>query len=1036
MKNMSNTELDARHFQQYEPQESWYNPMKSLGSLQITNHATLTYNQNGVFVQNMPNGPDQPDMQHIVQPGVVDHYYYPDSDLETIMEESSVLDSEDESVDRSIRAFPTSSTSTNASDSDNTTRGSGSECPSPVIGLPGKPSNFFKPVDSVNQCQPSSNSLISPNVINLNTSPRNQQPQESYYIPQPKPEPPSIGAQKIIYAKCLSPKADRQGWPTEPLVITNEKSTISSMFEAAKSGEVFALNSFSASELNDTLDENGNTALHVAAEHGHLKCVRRLVSTASPHMITLPNDDLMTPTAMAVMNGHTPCVQWLVKCTAAREELSVSNKTSSFDGSTTRPPLAHIAAKFNRSEILDWLCEEMKAEGYTVDTADHASNTAVHFAAQYGHMECIQTLVARGASVTLMNSDGDTPCQAAQKKGHDCCVGYLVVVETCVSLAQQVVALRNDVETLKTENQKLIGEMEVIKSPNHRTKENLFEKQIISNGIDQNSASQNPSHQHIVHDTRDTDRIKDNSSFEKQLPQIDKPQKRFLQEQPPPPKMWNKKNHNQSKGPVTSNEANGSVNTAEYQRRINAALNGPGTSLGKDSLSNNHQAPAAPKLNGLHKETSSSSDSEQANREVKMLTENEVPKNKAWQKLSMDEMLKRVRDVRYLPSPTISHCTEDSTMETVEVMRERLAAASRWFLVEQARNGGGRPRAPAPKHLHQKKSNANKFNPNRSDTKGSGKHPGMSNSTAKWVLESQPEQNNASKMQNEQQIVQMNHSPIKPNPIRKTSDHNSATANIQTKTSVPTGTLKFMVSHAKAAKKNNISKMNLPKTPEKKSSPVFSSPKSSLSHTPTDTPPSTPTSSSTQRTGSYRRAINKQPKAVNESRSSPDSLSSSSTSVEGTTRSTSSEDRSSKSSKSRSKSHARNEPLLGNQTINFHGMEDPLKKKTSPVNNIMRTPSVQLQQQPTGRQIHHFPYTGPTTHNQQINDKPSPFISEYRKVEFAPHKTSQVASQSYVEKSSNSELSVDRNVNGSYTTLPNHPAKQVSFFRRVHGKLR
>ena len=55
-------------------------------------------------------------------------------------------------------------------------------------------------------------------------------------------------------------------------------------------------------------------------------------------------------------------------------------------------------------------------------------------------------LVARGASITLLNSDGETPAQAAQKRGHDVCVGYLVVVETCVSLAQQVVSLRNEMQ--------------------------------------------------------------------------------------------------------------------------------------------------------------------------------------------------------------------------------------------------------------------------------------------------------------------------------------------------------------------------------------------------------------------------------------------------------------------------------------------------------------------------------------------------------------------------------------------------------------
>jgi len=86
-------------------------------------------------------------------------------------------------------------------------------------------------------------------------------------------------------------------------------------------------------------------------------------------------------------------VQWLVRHTSARDELSISNRPSSFDGSTTRPPIAHVAARYNRSEILDWLCEEMDKEGFSVDTADHCSNTPVHVAARYGHLECIQVPV-------------------------------------------------------------------------------------------------------------------------------------------------------------------------------------------------------------------------------------------------------------------------------------------------------------------------------------------------------------------------------------------------------------------------------------------------------------------------------------------------------------------------------------------------------------------------------------------------------------------------------------------------------------------
>ena len=42
---------------------------------------------------------------------------------------------------------------------------------------------------------------------------------------------------------------------------------------------------------------------------------------------------------------------------------------------------------------------------------------------------------------------------------------------------------------------------------------------------------------------------------------------------------------------------------------------------------------------------------------------------KAWEKMALDDLLRISRDSRYLPSPTISMCTEDSTMEPREAMR-------------------------------------------------------------------------------------------------------------------------------------------------------------------------------------------------------------------------------------------------------------------------------------------------------------------------------------------------------------------------------
>ncbi|KTG07203.1 hypothetical protein cypCar_00036647, partial [Cyprinus carpio] len=50
-------------------------------------------------------------------------------------------------------------------------------------------------------------------------------------------------------------------------------------------------------------------------------------------------------------------------------------------------------------------------------------------------------LVEYGSNVTVQNQQGERPSQSAERQGHSTCSRYLVVVETCMSLASQVVKL-------------------------------------------------------------------------------------------------------------------------------------------------------------------------------------------------------------------------------------------------------------------------------------------------------------------------------------------------------------------------------------------------------------------------------------------------------------------------------------------------------------------------------------------------------------------------------------------------------------------
>ncbi|XP_050770421.1 synphilin-1-like [Gymnogyps californianus] len=135
---------------------------------------------------------------------------------------------------------------------------------------------------------------------------------------------------------------------------------------------------------------------------------------------------------ISLLNGQLECVQWMVSKTEAIAGLSCSKD---------HPSLIHYAGFYGQEKILLWLLQFMQEQGISLDEADQNGNTAVHIAAQRGYLGCIQTLVEYGANVTMQNHAGEKPSQNAERHGHTICSRYLVAVETCMSLASQVVKL-------------------------------------------------------------------------------------------------------------------------------------------------------------------------------------------------------------------------------------------------------------------------------------------------------------------------------------------------------------------------------------------------------------------------------------------------------------------------------------------------------------------------------------------------------------------------------------------------------------------
>ncbi|XP_067320579.1 synphilin-1 isoform X4 [Anolis sagrei] len=195
--------------------------------------------------------------------------------------------------------------------------------------------------------------------------------------------------------------------------------------------------------LDKIHDENGNNLLHVAASQGHAECLQHLTSLMGEDCLNERNSERLTPAGLAIKNGQLECVRWMVSETEAIAELSCSKD---------HPSLIHYAGCYGQEKILLWLLQFMQEQGISLDEVDQDGNSAVHVAAQQGYLGCIQTLVEYGANVTMQNHAGEKPSQSAERQGHTMCSRYLVVVETCMSLASQVVKLTKQLKEQTVEH--------------------------------------------------------------------------------------------------------------------------------------------------------------------------------------------------------------------------------------------------------------------------------------------------------------------------------------------------------------------------------------------------------------------------------------------------------------------------------------------------------------------------------------------------------------------------------------------------------
>ena len=179
-----------------------------------------------------------------------------------------------------------------------------------------------------------------------------------------------------------------------------------------------------------TRDNEGNTPLHLAAENNHGDCIDLLWQgsymwhTWMMDRTEVANNDGYTALHIAAGNGNR----------YALKRLLINNQSIIIYPALPHCYLPlHCAAESGHTTIVEDLLVWGKPHGLTVDfKVVFKEDTSLHLAARNGHIETVKFLLSKGANPNLLNSDKLTPLHEAEHNKHQ---------EVCALLREAMLTL-------------------------------------------------------------------------------------------------------------------------------------------------------------------------------------------------------------------------------------------------------------------------------------------------------------------------------------------------------------------------------------------------------------------------------------------------------------------------------------------------------------------------------------------------------------------------------------------------------------------
>jgi ankyrin repeat protein len=199
----------------------------------------------------------------------------------------------------------------------------------------------------------------------------------------------------------------------------NAEAGVHAFFTAVHGGhveEVASLLDADPQLLEAREDEEGDTPLVVAAEHGHAGVISLLLERGAD----VNASDIMGYTALqyTAEQGHEEVVSILLSRGADFSRQSLSGFTALM-----------LASLHGHLGIVRQLLQHMAGRG--LDERDGRGCTALRWACSSGHVEVARCLLLAGADHTIAGSDGLTPRQVAAANWRPACVPLLEVGDNC-----------------------------------------------------------------------------------------------------------------------------------------------------------------------------------------------------------------------------------------------------------------------------------------------------------------------------------------------------------------------------------------------------------------------------------------------------------------------------------------------------------------------------------------------------------------------------------------------------------------------------